>query len=623
MALLNEARAAGNTGHVADTNQVAKKLNGAWYDVKADFGATGDGSTDDSTAIQAALTAIPTAGGVVFFPPGRYRCSVALVPKANTKLMGTHNIRYVSDQSMTGATSCAIECATSFAGSALIAPAVNTKGLAFDHIALCGRGQGTAVDGIFVPLPTTGELSYSFDNLQISGFTGDGFHGSSHVGLWNNVSIDHNTGWGINIDGSHKMADTKVVNSLISFNQAGGINLDSTFSHGLFDLINVRIERSGGNHAAVGSPLNTNAPGVRIRTLQNSEWTNVSTDANSGHGLDLSHDSAARAGRTLSLSFVNCTFKRDGYGDGTTMPDRAGVYIKGFSSSSADAMLYLNFVNCKVITGKADDAGTFPASYVHPARGLWMENAQFIDWITGLTQGTTSGYHFGAGGAASLWRCSIQDSDRLLMTTPTQTTANRPVEGLIPGSIFFDSTIKRVIVHDGTSWRGISDQYNCSVADQTGFASDTYLTGSNVPIPPASFQAKSLYRVRFDVVKTGAGTAAPVITVRLGTAGTIADTSRNVLTFAAQTAVIDEGQFEIEVPFRTVGSGTTAVTQATGTLQHRLSITGLSVDVSGMKKSTSAGFDSTTPTFIGISVNGGTSASWTVSSVRAQLTNLL
>jgi len=46
--------------------------SGPWADVRA-YGALGDGSTDDSAAIQAAITAM-TGGGVVFFPAGVYPC---------------------------------------------------------------------------------------------------------------------------------------------------------------------------------------------------------------------------------------------------------------------------------------------------------------------------------------------------------------------------------------------------------------------------------------------------------------------------------------------------------------------------------------------------------------------
>lgn len=46
------------------------KLNGMWLNVK-EFGATGDGSTDDRPAITAALAAMPS-GGTLYFPPGNY-----------------------------------------------------------------------------------------------------------------------------------------------------------------------------------------------------------------------------------------------------------------------------------------------------------------------------------------------------------------------------------------------------------------------------------------------------------------------------------------------------------------------------------------------------------------------
>lgn len=45
-------------------------------DVRSDFGAVGDGRTDDTAAIQAAIDACAASGGgMVFFPPGDYRVS--------------------------------------------------------------------------------------------------------------------------------------------------------------------------------------------------------------------------------------------------------------------------------------------------------------------------------------------------------------------------------------------------------------------------------------------------------------------------------------------------------------------------------------------------------------------
>lgn len=165
--------------------------------------------------------------------------------------------------------------------------------------------------------------------------------------------------------------------------------------------------------------------------------------------------------------------------------------------------------------------------------------------------------------------------------------------------------------------------YNAAVASVTGYASDTYLVGSSIAVPVSRIKAGTMYRCKFDVVKTGAGTAAPVISPRYGTAGSTADTARAALTFAAQTAVADEGLFELFLTFRSVGAGTAAVIQSVGTLVHRLSITGLSVDVTGTKVATSSGFDSTVASSIlGLSVNGGASASWTIRVVQAELFNL-
>jgi hypothetical protein len=159
-----------------------------------------------------------------------------------------------------------------------------------------------------------------------------------------------------------------------------------------------------------------------------------------------------------------------------------------------------------------------------------------------------------------------------------------------------------------------------------GFASDTYLVGSSCAIPNGRLQAKTQYRVRFRVAKTAAGTAAPVITVRIGTAGAIGDTSRAALTFAAQTAAIDDGIFEIWCTFRTVGSGTSAVLEATGSLTHRQvanASTGLANVAQSSANNVGGGFDSTVSNLIiGISVNGGASAAWTITGVQADLLNL-
>ena len=48
-----------------------------------------------------------------------------------------------------------------------------------------------------------------------------------------------------------------------------------------------------------------------------------------------------------------------------------------------------------------------------------------------------------------------------------------------------------------------------SAANQTGFATDTYLTGSAVTIPAGTWAVGSQYYCCFDMAKTAAGTTAP------------------------------------------------------------------------------------------------------------------
>jgi hypothetical protein len=165
--------------------------------------------------------------------------------------------------------------------------------------------------------------------------------------------------------------------------------------------------------------------------------------------------------------------------------------------------------------------------------------------------------------------------------------------------------------------------YNQSVASQGGagiFSADTYLVGSSIAIPSASLKVGTRYHLIFDVSKTAAGTATPIIYVRFGTNGSTGDTARLTFTFLAGTAAADIGTFELWVTFRTVGSGTSTVMQGTAQCRHRLSITGLQNLVCTTLQVTSAGFDSTVAnSIIGVSVNGGTSAVWTVQLVQAEL----
>jgi len=70
--------------------EVAHNTDGTHKDVfnVKDFGATGDGTTDDTIAINLATTAVNnTGGGTVYIPKGKYKLSNSLVLYSNTTLL--------------------------------------------------------------------------------------------------------------------------------------------------------------------------------------------------------------------------------------------------------------------------------------------------------------------------------------------------------------------------------------------------------------------------------------------------------------------------------------------------------------------------------------------------------
>jgi Pectate lyase superfamily protein len=87
--------AAGDLARVTDTVQGVWLADGttaaSWFSVLGeianvkDFGAKGDGSTNDQTAIQNAVNA---ATGIVYFPPGMYICQSAITLKRGVTLAG-------------------------------------------------------------------------------------------------------------------------------------------------------------------------------------------------------------------------------------------------------------------------------------------------------------------------------------------------------------------------------------------------------------------------------------------------------------------------------------------------------------------------------------------------------
>lgn len=265
-----------------------------------------------------------------------------------------------------------------------------------------------------------------------------------------------------------------------------------------------------------------------------------------------------------------------------------------------------------------------------------------VTGILGTANGGTGIAFFTAAGPTVARTFTFPDASASILTDNTDVTvtqggtglstltANNVILGNGANSPNFvaPSTSGNVLTSDGTTWNSsapsVRTLYNQSTANQgAGFAVDTYVTGSSVPIPATGLRVGTRYHLIFEASKTAAGTAAPILSIRFGTLGSILDTARCTITFSAQTAVTDTGTFEVWVTFRTVGAGTSAVMQCVAQRRHGASVTGFGTLVSQTLPATSAGFDSTVASsIIGVSANGGLLAAWTLTLVQAELENL-
>lgn len=199
-----------------------------------------------------------------------------------------------------------------------------------------------------------------------------------------------------------------------------------------------------------------------------------------------------------------------------------------------------------------------------------------------------------------------------------QSVPTTPASG--NGILWADNAISGLSYRDdaGRVWPLAGGQNSATAAQALGTA-DTVVTGSRVLVPSSGLQVGMLYIVELSLSKTGAGVAAPVWTVRMGTAGTTSDASQWTHTGVAQTGVAETGYYRLVCTVRSIGAsgvlqGTLTVVRTGGTAATGLA----SVPVA---EQTGAAADKTWASGQGLllSVNPGASSAWTVTQCFAQL----
>lgn len=123
-----------------------------------DYGATGGGSTDDTSSVQAAIDDLPSEGGVVFFPAGTYKITAPLTVATSAKFEGAG----------VGSADHLVSSPTvlSFTSTSTDGFQVSASGCTFRDMAIINSGTSTAGAGISI---TSGNYM-TLDRVGVRGF---------------------------------------------------------------------------------------------------------------------------------------------------------------------------------------------------------------------------------------------------------------------------------------------------------------------------------------------------------------------------------------------------------------------------------------------------------------------
>jgi len=219
------------------------------YNVKEDFGAKGDGSTDDTTAIQLAFNSVPT-GNVLLFSPGTYlHTGLTLAKRIN--VVGSGKLSTTIKNTGTGdaiTISSGIEYGT------------------FRDIAI--RGNGTT-------------------NYGADATSGNGIVFSNNAVMWDfcNVSVCYHGGFGFYACGNGNVNNIYIHHSQIEYCLGGGVRFIQTNTSNQINAIyidNCNIAGHGGN----GVELWGQSTSVSHCTIQGNKGYGVVFDAELEPGSD-------------------------------------------------------------------------------------------------------------------------------------------------------------------------------------------------------------------------------------------------------------------------------------------------------------------------------------------------
>lgn len=275
----------------------------------------------------------------------------------------------------------------------------------------------------------------------------------------------------------------------------------------------------------------------------------------------------------------------------------------------------------QVVTGQAVTAIDVHASWVDYASGTVTPGRTNTPSITTATT-TTVVAAPGASTQRNVKTLNIRNRDASLScdVTVKHTDGTNNLE-LIKITLAAGDVLEYV---EGVGFFKIPNPVNAPLpniltADQSIGASVTnYLTNSDLHVSAGRpLKVGTTMRWHVSLIKSAAATASMTFDLRVGTAGTTADTSRASLATGTQTAVADVGHLFVQAVVRSISA--TGTIHAMLELAHNLAATGLAPTQTVETETTSGTFDTTATNLIfGLSLTTGASHAITIKECVAE-----